>query len=50
MERNAKDSTSNTSNDNAGENSHYNKVDLDKLIKWTLLFTIVYFGASLLLK
>ncbi|MCG6551957.1 MAG: hypothetical protein L7F77_06490 [Candidatus Magnetominusculus sp. LBB02] len=32
------------------DSGRYNEVDLDRLIKWTLLFALVYFGASLLLK
>ncbi|MBF0458866.1 MAG: hypothetical protein HQK99_13340 [Nitrospirae bacterium] len=32
------------------DDSRSNDVNLDRLIRWALLFTIVYFGASLLLK
>ncbi|MEO5359987.1 MAG: hypothetical protein H7843_06005 [Nitrospirota bacterium] len=50
MELETKDNGSNTNSGNDMDSNRHNDVDLDRLIKWTLLFAIVYFGASLLLK
>ncbi len=52
MELKTDDSTHNDMgvNDMGLNDSRSKDVDLDRLIRWVLLFSFIYFGASLVLK